>query len=160
MLVNPEDKTDDIYVIVDSYCDNKKCDCRRVLLNIYKFEEKQLDRKDILATISYGWEPISFYRRWAKGMSDQQIRDFKGPSLDNFQPQSALSDYFLEQFKILIDDGFYKKQLISRYTKAKYKQSRSLPKDLKPRLGLTKPCECRSGLLFRNCCAPQSQKHA
>jgi len=62
------------YVLMESYCNDPGCDCRRVFINILHKDT------DILATIGYGWESLEFYKRWMG--NDQFIHDIKGPILD------------------------------------------------------------------------------
>lgn len=42
------------YAMVESYCNDKKCDCRRVFINVLHEETNQ-----ILATIGFGWGMLS-----------------------------------------------------------------------------------------------------
>jgi len=55
------------YAIVESFCDDRKCDCRKVMLNVIAISQPG----KILATIGFGWESISFYTAWAGG--DQEL---------------------------------------------------------------------------------------
>lgn len=61
------------YFLLESYCNNPKCDCRRVFINI-------LHENRILATIGYGWENPEFYEKW---MGEKDFaKDLKGPILE------------------------------------------------------------------------------
>ena len=76
-----------------------------------------------LATISYGWEPLRFYEEWSSGLPDNSLREFKGPALDTFQPQSKYANYFLDFFTLkLTTDAKYVERLKRHYAYMKYKQ--------------------------------------
>src|SRR5260221_4114297 len=49
------------YGLLEYYCDEPVCDCRRVLLDVISFDHA--DRG--LASIPFGWESLAFYREWA-----------------------------------------------------------------------------------------------
>ncbi len=50
------------YFLLESYCNNPKCDCRRVFINV-------LHKDKILATIGYGWESLEFISEFFSQMS-------------------------------------------------------------------------------------------
>ncbi len=56
-----DDLPDDEYGFIEFYCDEPGCDCRRVRIDVLR---EDTGWKRISATISYGWEPVDFYRRW------------------------------------------------------------------------------------------------
>ena len=43
------------YAFVESYCNDRECDCRRAFINVYD------DDNTPIATIGYGWEELQFY---------------------------------------------------------------------------------------------------
>lgn len=97
----------------ESYCDDPSCDCRRVLINVYRSD----DFSKIWATISYGWEPIGFYRRW---LGDHALADeLKGPALDQFQPQTVYAPALRGLFATLLHDGAYVERLRRHYALVK-----------------------------------------
>jgi hypothetical protein len=97
------------YKFFESYCDDLSCDCRRALINVYRAD----DLSKILATISYGWEPIGFYRRW---LGDHALAgELKGPALDRFQPQTTYGPALRDLFATLLHDGAYVEQLRRHY---------------------------------------------
>ncbi len=81
------------YIFFELYCD--ECDCRRVFLNVF------LNRA-MVANIAYGWEKLSFYKKAFPGFDKKAIREIKGPALDSFQYQSAISDKVLNLFNTLL----------------------------------------------------------
>lgn len=52
----------DTYLLFENYCCDKKCDCRKVMIN---FVGKNSGK--IFETISYGWEDLSYYVKWLLG---------------------------------------------------------------------------------------------
>jgi hypothetical protein len=93
------------YVFMELFCD--ECDCRRVFLQVFKNQE-------IVGTIAYGWEKLSFYKKEFKGFSEEDIKEVKGPSLDSFQYQSDISDGVLKMFNAIL---FSDKEYIDRIKK-------------------------------------------
>ncbi len=78
-----------------------------------------MNRK-IVATISYGWEKLSYYRKEFKGFNEKEIKELKGPTLDPFQYQSNLSDRVLKMFyKILFTDEKYLHRIEKHYNQFK-----------------------------------------
>ncbi len=56
------------YVFIELFCD--ECDCRRVFLHVFI-------KQKIVATIAYGWEKLSFYKKEFKGFNVKDIKDNK-----------------------------------------------------------------------------------
>ena len=99
------------YVFIELFCD--ECDCRRVFLQVI------LNQK-IVATIAYGWENISFYRKEFKGFKEDEIKELKGPSIDSFQHQSVISNHVLKMFnRILFSDKEYLNRITKHYDQFK-----------------------------------------
>ncbi len=74
----------------------------------------------VWATISYGWEKASFYRKWSPGWDS--VTEWSGPTLDPINPQTEFSAMFLNLFKTFIQDKAYVKRL-----KRHYKMFRNTP---------------------------------
>ena len=51
------------YFLIESYCIDKKCDCRKVMINVLAYG----DMPNVSDTIGFGWEGIEFYRKWMGG---------------------------------------------------------------------------------------------
>jgi hypothetical protein len=81
------------YGFVEFFCEEKGCDCRRVLLQV---QSPQLPGR-VGATINYGWETHEFYTAWMGGNAEagQQITS---ASLDPIDPQSRFAPALLEAF--------------------------------------------------------------
>ncbi|WMJ72621.1 hypothetical protein RCC89_05515 [Cytophagaceae bacterium ABcell3] len=87
------------YYFTELFCD--ECDCRRVLLQVYLGQE-------IVATIGYGWDKLSFYKKEFLVLGEKEIISFKGPSLDIYQTQSKSSNKIFNMYKKLLfsDKGY------------------------------------------------------
>ena len=62
------------YALLESYCDEADCDCRRVFLNVIN-----LNTGELKAVIAYGWESKDFYIEWLGDNDPDLIRDLQGP---------------------------------------------------------------------------------
>ncbi len=50
-VLNDPDLPPDRYALIELYCDESGCDCRRVMFNVLAEE-----RKELVAVIAYGWK--------------------------------------------------------------------------------------------------------
>jgi len=139
------------YGLLELYCAEKDCDCRRVIFNVV--EAGKPDR--VLATINYGWESAKFYGKW--GRSPGLAREHKGPFLDplNRQTQYALLRLLEEH---ILPDAAYIKRLKQHYEMFKQAVAEAaMPVRNQNRiegrcLGRNQPCPCGSGKKYKNCC--------
>lgn len=139
------------YGFITAYCNDKKCDCRRAMIHVYR-SDQHADSYPI-AVLSYGWEPKSFYLKWSPGMPKEELEWFKGPAVEPFQPQSQYAGATLYIFKEMLKDANYAKRFIRQYVLFKWKSGMKLPKDLLPWLRLLDDCPCGSGEKLKFCCA-------
>lgn len=99
---------DDEYALVEFYCPDPACDCRRVMLNVLPRRQAQ---RGYLAYISFGFDP------------DNEMAELLGldnPCLDPMNPQSAYSPFFLNLVtQMLEDDPAYVARLESHYHQVK-----------------------------------------
>jgi hypothetical protein len=138
------------YAFLNAYCEDKKCDCRRAM--IWVINLKDPEKFSIMNTISYGWEPKAHYKKEFPHLTDANLKWFKGPDLDQFQPQSQYGAFFLDQFKLMLQQPSYSNRIIRHYVQFKWKIGMKLPKTLEPWLGSLSDCGCRSGKKFKFCC--------
>ena len=104
------DLPDGEYGFLELYCDEPGCDCRRVMIDVLRPETGW---SKIWATISYGWESLDFYRKWAGDGSDPS--EIKGPYLDPLNPQTNYSAALLNLFRFLIQSPDYVDRLQRHY---------------------------------------------
>lgn len=83
------------YAFVEFYCDDPKCDCRRVLIQVWTQKTGQKS----WATIGYGWEDEAYYSKSAGAKHE----DMKGPALDPINPQSPYAQTLLLFFKEFLE---------------------------------------------------------
>jgi hypothetical protein len=97
------------YAFVELYCPDKKCDCRRVMINVMG----QHSGVKALATLNYGWETVGFYTKWSG--SREMAKTMSGVFLDPLNTQSIHSNALLELFLHLITDKAYADRLKRHY---------------------------------------------
>jgi hypothetical protein len=136
-----------VYGVVESYCPDPTCDCRRVMLNILG---GRLPGR-ILATISYAFDPDD---------------EMPGPFLDPINPQSEYAAAILPMIaELLLADPAYVARLGRHY--AMVKQAAADPEHpayaalraattgegigAPPGVDRNAPCPCGSGRKFKHC---------
>jgi len=98
------------YAIVESFCDDKKCDCRKVVFNVIAIDRPG----EILATIGFGWESIIFYTTWAGG--DRELaKQMVGTYLEPLCIQSKHSEYFLGLIADLVKGETFRSRILRHY---------------------------------------------
>jgi len=147
-LGNP-DLPEDEYGLIESYCDERGCDCRRVFINVVLRSAPE----QVLATISYGWENEQFYRRWFPGADAFDIEELKGPCLARLAPQSRYAPPLLELVRYVLADDDYVDRIRRHYEMFKSAVDEHGPsrkaREWVPR---NSPCPCGSGRKYKNCC--------
>ncbi len=110
IVLNHPELPADSYGLIELYCDEPGCDCRRVFFNV-------LSRKTgkTLAVIAYGWENKRYYEKWMGDNDPESIGDLKGPILNRLSPQSKLAPALLKQVRDVLNDRDYVKRLKSHY---------------------------------------------
>ena len=93
--VLPEDE----YALMESYCPDANCDCRRVMLNVVAQRQNA-----ILASISYGFD---------------RDDEFAGPFLDPLNPQSKYAGVLLALVAEILTDPHYVARLEAHYDQVK-----------------------------------------
>ncbi|MEA3487779.1 MAG: hypothetical protein U9R10_00815 [Euryarchaeota archaeon] len=99
------------YALIEAYCDEVGCDCRRVFFNVYS--EK---RNEIVAVIAYGWENSKFYADWFGDDDPMIIKELKGPILNVASHQSELAPILLNKVrKYVLRDRHYIERIKRHY---------------------------------------------
>jgi len=115
----------DDYGLVEMYCNDDNCDCRRVMFSV--LSEK---RNAFVAVIAYGWEDANFYRKWLKRDDPETIRELQGPVLNKMSPQSDLAPALLDMIReLVLKDTLYIARLKRHYQLFKEKVD---PKHFRP----------------------------
>ena len=156
------------YSMLEFYCPDPDCDCRRVMLNAV--EGERINR--FLASISYGFDQDD-KRDWE--------RDMQGPFLDALNPQSEYAEALLELVeKMLLNDPRYVARLERHYALTKraasdpthplydklqeiVKEESEILPDPQPvsrtkRVGRNDPCPCGSGKKYKYCCMRKDRR--
>jgi len=95
------------YYMAESFCNDKKCDCRRAFINVI-YNDK------IAATIGFGWEDLAFYEKWAHDKS--LVSDLKGPILELGGVSTKYSEKILLLFKeFIMQDKFFIERVKRHY---------------------------------------------
>ena len=87
---------DDEYALLESYCTDPNCSCRRVMINVAA--RRQGGR--FLASIGFAFDPDD---------------EFPGPYLDPLNPQSRYADTLLALVAQMLEDPAYVARLESHY---------------------------------------------
>jgi hypothetical protein len=97
------------YGFLELYCDERECDCRRVIIQVVS----PAPNPATWATINYGWETLAFYEKW---LGDKQLaQQCQGAELDPLNPQTRYSAVLLELFKSVLQDTAYVDRLQRHY---------------------------------------------
>ena len=105
----------DGYAFMEFYCDDPRCDCRRVIFQVWR----RSTGSKVWATITYGWEPAAYYATWSKSPSLAYTDEMSGAQLDPICPQSELSVGILGMAKeLLLSDPSYVDRLKRHYREA------------------------------------------
>lgn len=149
IAVNDPDLPKGEYGLVEAYCNEANCDCRRVFFNVYSWQ-----MREVVAVIAYGWESREYYVQWFGEDDPRVIPDLQGPSLNLASPQSELAPVLLEKVKYVLQDRRYVARL-----KRHYKMFKETVEDSRPRkpyrsqrVRRNDPCPCGSGKKYKRCC--------
>ena len=107
------------YGLMELYCDDLGCDCRRVIFMVISSVTGRSE-----AVISYGWESPEFYAEWSSIPDPKTIREMAGVALNPLAPQSDLAPAILEMVRdVVLQDEAYVERLKSRHLSRKGKSS-------------------------------------
>jgi hypothetical protein len=98
------------YGLIEAYCNEPGCDCRRVMFNIFTPASASA-----LAVIAYGWESAAFYARWFGQYDMDIIRQMQGPILNPGSPQSQVAPGLLLLVQEMLRDEAYVARLKRHY---------------------------------------------
>ena len=158
---SPGDLPDGQYGLLEMFCDEPGCDCRRVFLYVVSSIHQRLE-----AVIAYGWETEAFYRRWLKSDDPRMIKDLQGPVLNLGSPQSELAPAILRVVRdiVLQDAGFverikrhyrmFRDRIDRRSSSLPVSTSGPLPRPVSRMINGNDPCPCGSGRKYKRCCRP------
>lgn len=104
----------DDYGLMELYCNDENCDCRRVMFDVLSRK-----RKKSVAVIAYGWESTSYYQKWYGGADSpaarMAINEMNGLNLNSASHQSELAPAILEMVRWVLTDPAYVVRLKRHY---------------------------------------------
>lgn len=99
------------YALLEMYCDEPGCDCRRVFFYVFSSRSKSPE-----AVVAYGWEPTEFYAKWAHEDDPEVVHQVKGPVLNLTSPQSKHAPEILRLIEeVVLRDSAYVGRLRAHY---------------------------------------------
>ena len=99
------------YALLEMYCDESGCDCRRVFFYVVSSRSNSLE-----AVVAYGWEPPEFYAKWAHDDHPDVVHQVKGPILNLGSPQSEHAPEILRMIEeVVLQDPAYVERLRAHY---------------------------------------------
>jgi hypothetical protein len=100
------------YGFIELYCNEPGCDCRRVTILVLRPHTGW----KIWASISYGWESMDFYQKWADTSDPLDPLEWRGPYLDPLAEQTQYSPLLLDLFEsIVLQSSGYEQRLKNHY---------------------------------------------
>jgi hypothetical protein len=101
----------DEYGLIEMFCTDPNCDCRRVMFSIYGRNHPE----ELLAVVAYGWESAQFYADWYGDDDPKIIRAMQGPELNVGSPQTSLAPALLELVREILQDETYVDRIKQHY---------------------------------------------
>lgn len=110
----------DDYGLMELYCNDENCDCRRVMFDVLSKK-----RKKSVAVIAYGWESASYYQKWYGSVDNPTARmavnEMSGLNLNSASQQSELAPAILDLVRWLLTDPEYVTRIKRHYQMFKEK---------------------------------------
>jgi len=113
-ISNSPQVPDGDYALLEAYCEDPDCDCRRVFLSV-------CSRRKVEAVIAFGWEDREFYARWMGTRDSGMVDELKGPCLNLASPQSRLAPALLALVRETLKEDAYVARIKRHY--ALFKES-------------------------------------
>ena len=103
------------YGFIEFYCTDPKCDCRRVIFQVWREDSPG----KIWATITYGWDTPAYYARWSHRGMGPHAAEMASATLEPISPQSPLAPALLQLARdLLLQDPAYVERLKRHYAEA------------------------------------------
>lgn len=111
----------DEYAILEFYCEDSGCDCRRGFFQIISNAKSGM----VLASINFGWESGEFYRKRNPYVAEA-AREITEGSLDPLNQQSKFAPELLVLFQQIVADRTYRMRLKRHYEMFRAKSTKSV----------------------------------
>ena len=126
------------FLLVEWFCENPKCDCRRTLIGVCR-DVPTLNPEETVLMINFGWESPEFYLRWhggdlldpanlelAKEMAGATVESFAGP-----KPDAEGLQLFELVKRLVLSDPAYVARLARHYAEFRAKLKPAAPGGLR-----------------------------
>ncbi|MBS1254101.1 MAG: Protein translocase subunit SecA [Anaerolineales bacterium] len=160
IALNDPDLPERKYGLIEAYCNEPDCDCRRVFFHVHDWQKREL-----VAVIAYGWEDREYYVEWFGRDDAKVIAELQGPVLNVGSPQSEFAPALLEQVKYVLQDERYVARIKRHYRMFKEtvddgqpERVRSSEKRPSKKVGRNDPCPCGSGKKYKRCCGRRARR--
>ena len=104
----------DDYGLMELYCNDENCDCRRVMFDVLSRKSSQS-----VAVVAYGWESASYYQKWYgranSPAAHMAINEMTGLNLNSASQQSELAPAILDMVRWVLTDPAYVARLKRHY---------------------------------------------
>ena len=154
MVFDDPELPKDNYLLVELYCDEPECDCRRVMFHIFSEMKKKF-----IATIAWGWESKKFYQKWMSHPDPEAIDEMCGLTINRLSYQSNIAPLLLKKIRELIlpdkkyTDRIKRHYKIFRKSVEEDKKKVDIPPvHSKVKVKRNAPCPCGSGKKYKHCC--------
>lgn len=98
------------YFLVENYCADKECDCRKVMINVVTMDSKST----ILGTVGFGWEEPEYYKKW---LGDDQLgEEMAGTYIEAGGIQTGMEKECLDIVKNSLRDSKFVDLIKERYS--------------------------------------------
>ena len=109
-IAHHPDLPDGGYAMVDTYCTDPGCDCRKTMILVHRNHRH-------VSTINFGWESPQFYTRWfGAPLDDRTLAEMQGPCIDLNSPNLVPAGAMLAFFSTLLD-AHYVEHLREQYSR-------------------------------------------
>ncbi len=104
----------DAYGFGEMFCNEPRCDCRRVLFYVVCCSRIRMPRPE--AVIAWGWESREFYAKWLHRDDPEAVSNLIGPVLNSTSPQGKFADALLRlTHEVLLRDEEYVARIKRHY---------------------------------------------
>ncbi len=146
------------YGLLEAYCNEPGCDCRRVFFNVCNPQGQEP-----LAVIAYGWEDYEYYVKWFGKDDPRVIHELQGPVLNSASRQSRLAPILVDLVKWALQDKAYVERLKRHYKMFRESVDKAELKTIVQARAIkhterNAPCPCGSGKKYKHCCGRYSQR--
>lgn len=138
---------DGTYTIVDLYCGDPECDCRKVIFTV-------LHDNKAVGAIDFGWESLKFYTKWNRG-DKEFAREMKGWSTNPLCDYKLNPNDLIDLLREFMDDEWL---ATIKDTYKEVRKTLKIQNQVEPLHSAASPptrnapCPCGSGKKYKRCC--------